>query len=86
MSVRQTLGYDGLRAGRRYEEQVKRLIAEFEASGLGRREFRGRHGLALSMLQWHLSLFQAALGFIFGSLFERNNFPSQAHPFFWHLE
>src|SRR5258708_8216701 len=47
---------------RRSKEQVKRLVAEFEASGLERREFRGRHGLALSILQRHLSLFQEALG------------------------
>ncbi len=47
---------------RRSKEQVKRLVAEFEASGLERREFRGRHGLALGILQRHLSLFQEALG------------------------
>src|SRR6266446_6931945 len=67
-------GISGTRRRRRSKEQVKRLIAEFEASGLERREFRGRQGLALSILQRHLSLFQVALGFIFGSLFERNNF------------
>jgi hypothetical protein len=66
-------GISGTRRRRRSKEQVKRLVAEFEASGLERREFRGRHGLALSILQRHLGLFQVALGFIFGSLFERNN-------------
>ena len=54
-------GISGTRR-RRSKEQVKRLVAEFEASGLERREFRGRHGLALSILQRHLSLFQEALG------------------------
>jgi len=68
---------------RRSKEQVKRLVAEFEASGLERREFRGRHGSALSILQRHLSHFQVALGFIFGSLFERNNFSFLVYPFFW---
>jgi hypothetical protein len=48
-------GISGTRRRRRSKEQVKRLVAEFEASGLERREFCGRHGLALSILQRHLT-------------------------------
>jgi len=48
-------GISGTRRWRRSKEQVKRLVAEFEASGLERREFCERHGLALSILQRHLS-------------------------------
>jgi hypothetical protein len=39
---------------RRSSEEIKRLVAEFEASGLRQREFCRNHGLALSSLQRQL--------------------------------
>ena len=39
---------------RRSSEEIKRLVAEFEASGLRQREFCRNHGLALSTLQRQL--------------------------------
>jgi hypothetical protein len=39
---------------RRSREEIKRLVGEFEASGLRLAEFCRHHGLALSILQRHL--------------------------------
>ena len=39
---------------RRSREEIKRLVSEFESSGLGLAEFCRNHGLALSILQRHL--------------------------------
>ena len=38
---------------RRSRAEVERLVAEFEASGLGRQEFCTKHGLSLSTLSRH---------------------------------
>jgi hypothetical protein len=38
---------------RRSRAEVARLVAEFEASGLGRQEFCTKHGLSLSTLSRH---------------------------------
>ena len=38
---------------RRSAEEVERLVAEYEASGLGRQEFCQKHGLSLSTLNRH---------------------------------
>jgi hypothetical protein len=39
---------------RRSRQEVKRLVAEFEASGIQRKEFCRARGVALSTLQRHL--------------------------------
>src|SRR6516162_6267047 len=39
---------------RRSSEEIKRLVVEFEASGLGRNEFCRTRGIALSTLRRHL--------------------------------
>lgn len=39
--------------GRRSRAEVEQLVAEFEASGLGRQEFCTKHGLSLSRLSRH---------------------------------
>ena len=38
---------------RRSQEEVERLVKEYEASGLGRQEFCNKHGLSLSTLNRH---------------------------------
>ena len=38
---------------RRTRAEVEKLVAEYEASGLGRQEFCQRHGLSLSTLSRH---------------------------------
>ena len=43
---------DGVRH-RRSQEEVERLVKEYEASGLGRQEFCNKHGLSLSTLNRH---------------------------------
>jgi transposase-like protein len=47
---------------RRSSEEVKRLVAEFEASGLRQNEFCRNHGLALSTLQRQLKKRRLAKG------------------------
>jgi len=49
MNVKQT---EGTRR-RRSRAEVDRLVAEYEASGLGRQEFCRKHGLSLSTLNRH---------------------------------
>jgi hypothetical protein len=43
---------DGVRH-RRSQEEVERLVKEYEASGLGRQEFCTKQGLSLSTLNRH---------------------------------
>ena len=43
-----------LRRKRRSREEIKRLVSEFEKSGLRSAKFCRSHGLALSILQRHL--------------------------------
>ena len=52
----------GGRRRRRSREEVRRLVDEFEASGLPRWEFCRSRGLALSTLQRHLRARQSATG------------------------
>ena len=47
---------------RRSREEVKRLVDEFEASGVARTEFCRSRGLALSTLQRHLRARRSATG------------------------
>ena len=47
---------------RRSSEEIKRLVAEFEASGLRQHEFCRNHGLALSTLQRQLKKRRLAKG------------------------
>jgi hypothetical protein len=48
-------GILGTKRQRRSRAEVERLVREFGMSGLGRQKFCERHGLALSVLQRHLS-------------------------------
>jgi hypothetical protein len=48
-------GILGTKRQRRSRAEVERLVRDFVMSGLGRQEFCERHGLALSVLQRHLS-------------------------------
>jgi hypothetical protein len=48
-------GILGTEGQRRSRAEVEQLVRDFVVSGLGRREFCERHGLALSILQRHLS-------------------------------
>ena len=50
------------RRKRRSREEVKRLVAEFEASGIQRNEFCRSHGIALSTLQRHLKRHGSGVG------------------------
>ena len=50
----------GRRGRRRSREEVRRLVDEFEGSGLQRWEFCQSRGLALSTLQQHLRARQSA--------------------------
>ena len=47
---------------RRSRGEVKRLVAEFEASGIERKEFCRTHGIALSTLQRHLKRHGSGVG------------------------
>ena len=47
---------------RRSRGEVKRLVAEFEASGIQRNEFCRTHGIALSTLQRHLKRHGSGVG------------------------
>ena len=47
---------------RRSRGEVKRLVAEFEASGIERKEFCRTHGIALSTLQRHLKRHGSCVG------------------------
>ena len=47
---------------RRSREEVKRLVAEYEASGIQRNEFCPTRGIALSTLQRHLKWHGSGLG------------------------
>jgi hypothetical protein len=47
---------------RRSSEEIKRLVSEFEASGLRQNEFCRNHGLALSTLQRQLKKRRLAKG------------------------
>jgi transposase-like protein len=47
---------------RRSREEVKRLVAEFEASGIRRNEFCRTRGIALSTLQRHLKRHGSGIG------------------------
>ena len=47
---------------RRSRQEVRRLVLEFEASGLRQSEFCRRHGLALNTLRRHLKKRRAAKG------------------------
>jgi hypothetical protein len=49
-----TEGPEVFRRKRRSSEEIKRLVVEFEASGLRQNEFCRNHGLALSTLQRQL--------------------------------
>src|SRR5947208_14451550 len=45
---------------RRSQAEVERLVAEYEASGLGRQAFCNKHGLSLSTLNRHRKRHQTA--------------------------
>ena len=47
---------------RRTRGEVKRLVAEFEASGIERKEFCRTHGIALSTFQRHLKRHGSGVG------------------------
>ena len=47
---------------RRSRGEVKRLVAEFEASGIERKEFCRTHGIALGTLQRHLKRHGSSVG------------------------
>ena len=61
---------------RRSGEEIKRLVLEFEASGLRQNEFCRNHGLALSTLQRRLKRRRSVKGEVISSTFDE---PPQRH-------